>query len=138
MIPKQNYYEDLEDESDFDFEIEEESSLTYALRHEKIVGRYDDLEAVKKAVLKILNTERYEHEIYSWDYGVELQDLIGKDIEYVIKELDIRIKDALMEDERIQDVTDFQFELPKRHIVRVTFTVISTSGEFESEVDVHV
>nr|WP_313785006.1 DUF2634 domain-containing protein [Paenibacillus larvae] len=38
----------------------------------------DGLEAIRQAVHKILHTERYEHLIYSPDYGSELTGLIGQ------------------------------------------------------------
>ena len=53
----------------------------------RIQGTVDDLDAVIQTIYKILNTERYEYEIYSWDFGIELVDLYGKDITYVVPEL---------------------------------------------------
>lgn len=38
----------------------------------------DGMEAVKQAVYKILQTERYKYVIYDWNYGVELEDLLEK------------------------------------------------------------
>lgn len=35
-------------------------------------------EAIKIWIYKALQTPRYQYEIYSWDYGSELMDLIGK------------------------------------------------------------
>ena len=35
-------------------------------------------EAIKVWVYKALLTPRYNHSIYSWDYGSELMDLVGK------------------------------------------------------------
>ena len=35
-------------------------------------------EAIKIWLYKALQTPRYQYEIYSWDYGSELMDLIGK------------------------------------------------------------
>lgn len=139
MLPNgENYEEEVLDDWESEWEEEEEPSLTYALREDKIIGRYDELEAVKQAVVKILNTERYEHEIYSWDYGIELKELIGKDMEEVIFQVDTKIKEALIQDDRIEDVTDFEMEQLSSHTLHVSFKVISTKGDFESEVDVNV
>ena len=58
-------------------------SKTYVMNidGERITGTMtDDIEAVKQAIYKILNTERYQYPIYSWNYGVELADLFGKPI----------------------------------------------------------
>lgn len=64
-----------------DFETMEPSSKTYKMNEDNSVQGYTDkLNAVKQAVFKILNTERYKYIMYSWNYGVELEDLFGEPI----------------------------------------------------------
>lgn len=104
---------------------------------DRINGFVDDLEAVMQAVYLILSTERYEFIIYSWDYGVELIDLIGKPMHYVISELPRRITDALTQDNRITNVTDFQFT-PSGKKLHTTFTVVSNIGNIATELEVAV
>lgn len=65
----------------------------------RVSGYTDDLAAVKQAIYLILSTERYKCLIYSWDYGVELVDLIGKPMPYVMSEIPYRI-DGVDEDVR--------------------------------------
>lgn len=103
----------------------------------KINGTVEDLEALKQTIYFILNTERYEHLIYSWNYGVELADLIGQPYSYVVPELERRITEALVQDERITGVSDFSFEKNKNK-VHVTFVVSTIYGNVESEVNVSV
>ena len=69
----------------------------------------DKLRAMEQAIYKIINTERYQHIIYSWNYGIELQDLFGQPIPYVYAELQRRIEEALMNDDRITKVYNFEF-----------------------------
>ena len=92
------------DDFDSDFEEEIETSNTYAICGDRITGYIDGLEAIKQAVYLILNTERFEYIIYSWDYGVELYDLFGEPIDFVKSELKRVIKEALEQDDRIIDV----------------------------------
>lgn len=99
---------------------------------EKVLGPIDDLEAVEQACYKILNTERYQYVIYSWNYGIELQDLFGKPIPYVYSELPRRIREALTQDDRISDVTDFDLSHNKGDVL-ATFKVVTTSGVIEME-----
>lgn len=33
---------------------------------------------MKQAIYKILQTERFEYLIYSWNYGIELNAVVGK------------------------------------------------------------
>lgn len=114
-------------------------SRTYgiAVENNRIDGYIDDLEAIKQTVYLILSSERYKHIIYSWDYGVELLDLIGKPMPYVMSELPRRIKDALTQDDRIVDVTSFEFEKSKNKL-HTTFTVITNIGNISTKLEVEI
>ncbi len=124
-----------------DFEYEKMPSYTYCLDIGKngIKGKCDGMAAIKQAIYKILNTERYESEIYSWNYGVELKGLFGKPISYVIPELKRRIKEALIQDDRIDEVDSFEFQQKKEKIL-IQFTVHTSIGEigYEWEVPINV
>lgn len=117
-------------------ELDSESD-SHDLYRTRIKGYTDSLESLEQAIYLILGTERYKFPIYSWDYGVELNDLFGKPIPYVMSELPRRIKEALMVDDRISDVKDFEFEKTKNQL-HVTFSVISDYGELTSELEVVV
>ena len=68
-----------------DFEFETLPSRTFRMNHNSltIIGTIDQIQAVEQAVYLILNTERYEWLIHSWNYGVELHNLIGQDVEWL-------------------------------------------------------
>lgn len=119
-----------------DFEYTQEPGYTYRMKVDmedgtagQFVGHIDGLQAVEQAVYKVLNTERGEDEIYRDQYGIEIDDLFGKPIPYVIPELDRRVKDALLQDDRISSIGNFTFEIPKKGIIHMTFTVTSIYGE---------
>ena len=123
-----------------DFTLESQPSYTFALRFEtdnRIKGYVDDIEAIKQAIYLILNTERYEYLIYSRAYGIELLDLFGKDSRYVVAVLPTRIKEALTQDDRINDVTDFEFEVNKNKVF-VKFTAVTEYAEIQSELEVNI
>lgn len=103
----------------------------------KVSGYTDGIDAIKQTIYFILGTERYEYLIYSWDYGIELQDLFGKPMPYVIAEIKRRITEALTMDDRITDVVDFQFER-NREVLHVTFLVVSTLGNIPTELEVDI
>lgn len=116
-------------------------SKTYRMHiaEERVDGTItDNLEAVRQAVYKVLNTERYKHVIYSWNYGVELQDLFGKPLPYVLPEIPRRIREALMQDDRITDVTDFDLSYTKDGDVLAKFVVHTIYGDMESSKEVRV
>ena len=114
--------------------VAEQTSKTYYLDIEKntISSFCDGIEAMKQAVYCILNTERFDHLIYSWNYGIELKNLIGESITYVIPELERVITAALLQDSRIVEVKDFEFETNQNEIL-VKFTVITTVGDIQME-----
>ena len=103
----------------------------------RIGGYTNDLDAIKQAIYLILSTERYAHPIYSWDFGVELINLIGKPMTYVMSELPRRITEALTQDNRISDVVDFEFERSGNKL-HTTFTVVTTVGNVPTELEVEV
>lgn len=115
-------------------------SKDYALDidNERINGIVENVEAVRQAIYFILNTERYEYLIYSWDYGVELMDLFGMPHSYVIPEIERRVTEALIQDDRITSVTNFEFEKVRKglHVSFVANTIFGVS--LESEVFVNV
>lgn len=115
------------------FQIETQPGHTYKLHmeNETFGGYVDELEAYKQAIYLILNTERYKYLIYSWNYGVELEELFGQPIPYVVPELERRITDAVMQDDRTKSVSDFQFDISNYGEVSVTFKATSVYGETE-------
>lgn len=106
-----------------------------------IVKRIDGIEAVRQAVFKILNTERYLYPVYSWDYGVELADLFGEPYDYVCAELERRIREALECDDRINSVDEFVFsrvDSGNSGAVNVTFSVHTVFGSFDDKLEVNI
>lgn len=111
-----------------------QTSNTFRVRYEsdyKLIGMCDDIEAMKQAIFKIINTERYKYLIYDWNYGIELNDLIGKPIPYVYAEIERRIKEALLADNRIKEVTDFRFSNNGGNVLCL-FTANTIYGEINN------
>lgn len=128
MIPSTNGF--LEQ----DFVIEKQPSKTYKMHLDEsiILGYADKQEAMVQVIFNILNTERYQYVIYSWNYGIELIDLYGQPVSYVIPELKRRITEALTWDERIISVDNFSFDVNKGKIA-CNFTVHTIFGDIETE-----
>jgi phage baseplate assembly protein W len=118
-----------------DFEITEQPTHTYKMNLESnlIRGYTDGQEAMKQAIYKILNTERYQYVMYSWNYGIELLDLYGEPVSYVCPELERRITEALTWDDRIQSVDNFEFNISKKGEILVTFTAHTVFGNVVAE-----
>lgn len=133
MIPSVNGF--LSEE----FEIKEQPSKTYRMdiETERIRGFTDDINSMKQAVFKILNTERYQYIIYSWNYGIETIDLYGQNTSYVMSELKRRISEALLWDSRIKSVDNFEFSSEKGKIT-CKFIVHTIFGDIDAERAVNV
>lgn len=119
---------------------EKQPSLSYRLKadKERIERTVEGIEAVKQMIYKTLMTNRYKYEIYDWNYGVELDDLIGKPKEYVKAELPRRIEEALIIDDRVEEVTDFEFKDVDKTTLSITFTVKTNVGDVDYEMEVKI
>lgn len=122
-----------------EFAIEEQPSYTYKLDIDKgrIRGMTDEADALLQAVYLILSVERYQYPIYSFNYGVELTDLIGQPKDFVMSEVKRRITEALTQDDRIESVDEWAFETTKKSVI-VTFTVHTIFGDIETTKEVAV
>jgi len=120
-------------------EIQEIPSKTYALDSEnkRIAGYIDGLEAVKQAAAIILDINRFEHEILSWNFGNETRKLIGQPMDFAIIEAERYIREALIQDDRITDVIDFEFT-PGKGKLYTQYRIVSVFGDFTQETEVIV
>lgn len=133
MIPQ------VQDDLRQDFTFSVLPSRTFKMNHDTktITGTIEQVRAVEQAVFLILNVERYEWLIYSWNYGFEKKRLIGKPVDYCIPEIERGIKEALLQDDRITAVDNFQFEVNKKKVL-TTFRVVSIFGPIFTEMEVEI
>lgn len=122
-----------------EFTLEVQPSYTYRLDidRNRITGMTDEREALLQAVYLILSTERYMYVIYSRRYGVELSEIIGKDRDYAICEIKRCISESLLQDDRITDIADWDFE-ETRNTVTASFTAKTIFGNISVKKEVEV
>lgn len=86
--------------------------------------------ALKMWIYKALLTQRYIYPIYSWDYGQDLDELIGQgyDIDYIKSEVERRIQDCLMINERITGCHGFDINFIN-DTLHISFIADTTFGE---------
>ena len=72
-------------------------------------------EAIKVWVYKAIKTNRYQYEIYSWDYGCEIESLIGKGFEFgfIKSESQRYIEEALLINPYITKINKIDVEFNK-------------------------
>lgn len=117
----------------FDAESANYSTRTFKRVGNRIFGFTDGRDAIEQAVEKILNSERYSTPIWNGDYGVEIEELIGMDINFVRADIKRRITEALVEDDRVIEVTNFRMESTGLNELLVSFSVETTEGPVEFE-----
>lgn len=131
---------DMETELVLDIdEVEEDSeqeTRTYRIDFEngRINGMIDGLDAVKQAIIKRLNTERFKNLIYSDDYGCEIKDTMMSDENtdsFLESEIPVLIEEALVDDERILGVDNFEFydSMDEKDGLKVTFDASTIYGD---------
>ena len=115
-------------------------SRTFRLREEegRMAGMADGLDAVHQAVRLILSVERYAWLIHSWNYGVELADLFGKPLSYALPEIERRVREALLQDDRVSAVRDFTFTQGRGGRVTAAFTVETVFGDLRESTEVTI
>lgn len=116
-----------------DIELELDASKTYRVLNGRVVGWIDNKQALRQAIEKLLHTERYMYEIYTDEYGIELQALIGENFDLVESEIGRIIKEALLADDRIVSVENIQATKLDSTSLLITFNVESIFGTLAFE-----
>lgn len=86
------------------------------------------LEAISQDIKFALSTERNKYPIMGSNFGIELIDLVGKDMQYVKAQIKKRVRDALSIDDRIKSIDNFVFTSQSRDELNVSFTVETIMG----------
>ena len=112
--------------------------LTYKINDENISGRITKIDSIKQAIRSIIMTERYSNPIYDKDYGIELEQYIGKDLGYIKAGIQDTLQDALLQDDRIisVNVTDVSKSLEQQEACVIQFTVNTIYGELNDSFNI--
>lgn len=92
-------------------------------------------EAIKVWIHKALLTERFKYEIYSWDYGSEIETLINKGFtkSLIVSEVERYISEALLINEYILSVDSIEVNF-NDDTLKVDISVSTIYGEVETSV----
>lgn len=105
---------------------------TWHVVDNRIRGMCDDAEALEQAIFHILQIERYQWVIYPQSYGSEIADLIGQPHDYAASELKRTIYEALMQDDRVTDVGEWDIVFGEdKDALTIGFIVETIYGEIE-------
>ena len=103
----------------------------------QLTGRIvEGAEAIKVWIWLVLQTPRYRYYIYSWDYGNEFEELIGRGYseEYINAEAQRMTEDCLLVNEHIESITDFSVGMENEQLT-ISFTANTIYGtiQFDNE-----
>ena len=92
----------------------------------------EGIEAIKIWIWKIFQIQRYRYIIHSWDYGHELEGLVGQSgsQSYIRAEAERLIKEAIFPtlNGYVEDIKNVEIEL-NNDILSINFTAITPYGE---------
>lgn len=86
--------------------------------------------ALKMWIYKALRTPRYVHPIYTWDYGQDLDELIGQgyEVDYIKSEVERKVTECLLVNDKITRCHNFEINLIN-DTLHITFTAETIFGE---------
>lgn len=118
-------------------QIVQQPSLTWGIDKgtNRIQGEFDGYQAVKQAVEIILNVERFRWQIYLPSSGMQWDGLIGQDPGYVASEVQRRILDALLMDDRVRGISNFEYTMSGEDF-SASLTVNTVYGAVPATVEV--
>ena len=122
--------EDETDKEPSDYEID---FTTGELTGRIITG----LDAIKQWIRLALGTDRYFYNQFSWDYGSELNELIGQSYseEYIESEATRMVTDALSTNKDIDGISSLHVVM-ENDSLQISFIVNTPYGNGEVEVNV--
>lgn len=103
-----------------------------------ISGYTDRQSAVGQSIYCILSTERYKYVIYSFNYGLQRDDLYGKDVDYACSVLQRRISSAVIFDDRVKSADSFVFDTNMPRTIKIKFTAHTIYGDLTINYEVYV
>lgn len=124
--------------------VEEETEEYYPREYEidfqtgKLTGKIaEGAKALAMWAYLAIHTERYNFFQYSWNYGCEINELIGQQYsdEYTKAEVERMIAECLEVNPYITEIEDLEVSKEKDKL-HIKFTIITDYGEEEIETDV--
>ncbi|MHC1750784.1 MAG: DUF2634 domain-containing protein [Cellulosilyticaceae bacterium] len=108
----------------------------YDFKNKRLTGnKVEGIEAIKIWILKALKVERYQYLIYSQDYGVEIENYIGKNYDGGLMACDVatNIEEALKINPYIKGIEEFESTFNEGRLT-CKFKVITDFGEVTIDV----
>lgn len=129
MIPNtgvpQEQFEKLLD----NYENKRYSNKDFRLVGDRIKGFVDNEYALAQAIYFMLSVERYQYITMSDKAGVELWELYGETDPIVELSLSSTIREAILTDDRVEEITSLEIERAERNRFKVVVEILSNIGD---------
>lgn len=103
----------------------------------RLRGLGDNYEAVRQAVEVIVNVERFHWQIYTPNFGTDLDGLLGRESGYVASELQRRLADAILPDNRLLRISGFSCTV-SGDVLTAAVTVSTVFGDVNTALEVRL
>lgn len=106
----------------------------------KRIDRYaTEYEELAQTIQRALMTDRFYYNIYTWQYGSELKNLIGtKNIKYIEGAVKKDVKDALAFESRVLNIDDVKVKFDGEHNYTINVAISTTLGIIRKELSYNV
>lgn len=106
----------------------------------KRINRYaTEYEELAQTIQRALMTDRFYYQIYTWQYGSELQNLVGtKNIKYIEGAIMKNIKDALVFEDRVLNIDEVKVNFTSEHQYKIDVAISTTLGTIRKELTYNV
>ncbi|MFV0552279.1 MAG: DUF2634 domain-containing protein [Anaerorhabdus sp.] len=95
----------------------------------RVLGFTDDLDALKQSIKMYLSVPRFEHIIFTRNYGHDFKKCIGESKEYVLGVAKRFVHECLSTDDRIIDVANFELSTENESLF-IRFKITSIYGDY--------
>lgn len=111
-----------------------QTGLTYYIDSKTghLSSMIDNKESVIQAVFKALDTQKFEYQIYSWFYGLDMEPFIGQDIEYIRVNIRRYLEDCLLQDDRIFSIQNIIVQQSDIDSCSIIFDIQTSEGLIEN------
>lgn len=132
MIPNTRIPQDQFEKLLESYENRKYNSKDFKLVGNRIKGYVDNEESLAQALFFILSTERFQYISMSNNVGVELWTLYGESGPIAELTLASTIREAIMVDDRVQEITNLEIEKTEKNVFKVKVEVLSNLSEIVS------
>lgn len=103
-------------------------------KNKRINRMATEYEELAQTIQRALMTDRFYHNIYTWQYGSELNDLVGtKNIKFMKGAIMKDVKDALKFEDRVINVDDVQITVGDDNNYHINVAISTTLGVMREE-----